>query len=278
MEETESTSTESKNEPIHKEEDRPSKHLRSERAPQLEARISKDPYDVEAWQMLLSEAQSVGTEEQVRDMFERFLEKFPTSGRHWALYVEFELRVGRTDLAEAIFARSLRDVLSVDLWRAYLAYVRQTNENTGETGRQTITKAYETALQYVGIDKDAGSIWSDYLAFIKSGEANTTYEEQQRMDALRRVYRKAIAIPLTNIESLWRDYDTFENGLNRITAKKFLAEQSPIYMTARTAMRELKQISEALNRSALPRPPRWTEKELNQASKYKCKKIILINQ
>ncbi|RKP09201.1 hypothetical protein THASP1DRAFT_14564, partial [Thamnocephalis sphaerospora] len=242
--------------------------LRSERAPQLEARIAKDAYDVEAWQMLLSEAQSAGTQEQVRDMFERFLERFPSSGRHWALYVEFELHVGRTDLAEAIFARSLRDVLSVDLWRAYLTYVRQTNETAGEAGRSTVIKAYETALQYIGVDKDAGGIWSDYVNFIKAGEASTTYEEQQRMDALRRVYRRAIAIPLTNVEALWREYDAFENGLSRVTAKKFLAEQSPIYMTARAAVRELKQMAEMLNRSSLPRPSQWTEKELNQLSAW----------
>ncbi|KAI9598686.1 hypothetical protein BDF19DRAFT_185386 [Syncephalis fuscata] len=190
-------------------------------------------------------------------------------GRHWALYVEFELRNRRTDLAEAIFARSLREVLSVDLWKSYLAYVRHNNEHGGEEGRSIVIKAYETALQYIGVDKDAGNIWNDYIAFIKAGETSSTYEEQQKMDAMRRAYRRVIAIPVTNIESLWRDYDAFENNLSRMTAKKFLAEQSPIYMTARTAARELKQMSESLQRSALPCPPRWTEKEMNQMTAWR---------
>ncbi|KAI8055765.1 hypothetical protein BDF22DRAFT_617985 [Syncephalis plumigaleata] len=249
---------------------RPSSELGTERSIQIEARLKKDPYDTEAWQMLLTEAQSVGTEEQNRDAFDRFLEQFPTSGRHWAMYVEFELGHERTDLAEAIFARSLRDVLSVDLWKSYLAYVKHNNEYNGGEGRTVVIKAYETALQYIGMDKDAGGIWSDYIAFIKAGEVNYFhYEEQQKMDATRRAYRRVIAIPVMNVEALWRDYDAFENGLSRMTAKKFLAEQSPIYMTARTAARELKQLSEPLQRTALPCPPQWSDKEMNQLAAWR---------
>ncbi|RKP25134.1 hypothetical protein SYNPS1DRAFT_16123 [Syncephalis pseudoplumigaleata] len=243
--------------------------LGTERSAQIEARLAKDAYDTEAWQMLLAEAQNVGTEEQHRDAFDRFLEQFPTSGRHWALYVEFELRHGRTDLAEAIFARSLREVLSVDLWKSYLAYVQRNNEHGGNEGRQIVLKAFETALQYIGMDKDAGGIWSDYIAFIKAGETSSTYEEQQKMDATRRAYRRVIAIPVMNVEALWRDYDAFENGLSRMTAKKFLAEQSPIYMTARTAARELKQLSEPLQRGSLPCPPRWSDKEMSQLAAWR---------
>lgn len=48
-------------------------------------------------------------------------------------------------------------------------------------------------------------------------KAATTWEEQQKMDALRKVYHRAVQIPLENVEALWRDLDGFETGLNKIT-------------------------------------------------------------
>ena len=37
------------------------------------------------------------------------------------------------------------------------------------------------------------------------------------MDALRKVYHRAVQIPLENVEALWQELEAFENGLNRIT-------------------------------------------------------------
>lgn len=38
------------------------------------------------------------------------------------------------------------------------------------------------------------------------------------MDALRKVYHRAVQIPLENVETLWSELETFETNLNRITA------------------------------------------------------------
>jgi cleavage stimulation factor subunit 3 len=38
------------------------------------------------------------------------------------------------------------------------------------------------------------------------------------MDALRKIYHRAVQIPLENVEILWSELETFENNLNRITA------------------------------------------------------------
>ena len=42
------------------------------------------------------------------------------------------------------------------------------------------------------------------------------------MDALRKVYHRAVQIPLENVETLWSELETFENNLNRITASPIL--------------------------------------------------------
>ncbi|TDL17624.1 hypothetical protein BD410DRAFT_831360 [Rickenella mellea] len=61
------------------------------------------------------------------------------------------------------------------------------------------------------------------------------------MDALRKVYHRAVQIPLENVEVLWKELDAFEMGLNKITAKKFLQDLTPSQMTARTALRDLRK-------------------------------------
>jgi energy-converting hydrogenase Eha subunit F len=55
------------------------------------------------------------------------------------------------------------------------------------------------------------------ISFIRVKKTGTTWEEQQKMDALRKVYHRAVQIPLENVEVLWKDYEAFENGLNKIT-------------------------------------------------------------
>ncbi|KAL1924490.1 uncharacterized protein VTP21DRAFT_4144 [Calcarisporiella thermophila] len=246
-----------------------------ERIEKLDARIRNDPFEFDTWSQLLTEVQSRGTVDEIRRVYERFLKQFPTSSRHWINYVEFELKNEEFERVESIFARCLKTVLSVDLWRYYINYIRRINgAEKGSTGmtpeaRTTVDKAYELVINKVGMDREAGSIWSDYLLFIKSGETQNTWEEQRKMDKLRQIYQRAICIPLNNVEVLWKEYDQFENSLNKITAKKFLAEKSSYYMTARTVLREMRIVSEGLVRGGLPRPPQWTEKEIIQLEIWK---------
>lgn len=72
-------------------------------------------------------------------------------------------------------------------------------------------------MAHVGQDKDSGDIWKEYIDFLKSGTAGSTWEAQQRMDALRGAYHRAVVIPLENVEALWRELDSFETSLNKIT-------------------------------------------------------------
>lgn len=62
------------------------------------------------------------------------------------------------------------------------------------------------------------------------------------MDQVRRVYHRALGTPLEGIETLWHQYDAYENALNRVTAKKMLSDKSSAYMAARQAAKELATI------------------------------------
>jgi len=36
------------------------------------------------------------------------------------------------------------------------------------------------------------------------------------MTNLRKIYHKVLSIPIPNIEQIWKDYDTFENTINKL--------------------------------------------------------------
>jgi len=162
--------------------------------------------------------------------------------------------------AEALFGKSLKDVLHVQLWTVYLDYIRRRNDltDTSGQGRLTVSQAYEFVLDNVGIDKDSGRIWQDYIQFIRLGPGTiggSGWQDQQKMDQLRKAYQRAICVPISNVNTLWKEYDQFEMGLNKMTGRKFLAERSPAYMTAKSANTALENITRGLRRSNLPRLP-----------------------
>jgi len=80
-------------------------------------------------------------------------------------------------------------------------------------------KAYEGAMDQIGSDKDSGDMWKDWIRVVEAEPAHNVHEEQQKMDILRKIYRRAVQIPLHNVEQLWRELDTFENKLNKLTVK-----------------------------------------------------------
>ncbi|KAI5297612.1 mRNA 3'-end-processing protein rna14, partial [Ascosphaera atra] len=162
---------------------------------------------------------------------------------------------------EQIFNRSLLNVPYVQLWGTYLDYVRRRNNLTNDTSgqaRSIITSAYVFALQKIGIDKDSAQIWVDYIQFLRTAPGiigGTTWQDQQKMDTLRKAYQRAVIVPMQALNTLWKEYDQFEMGLNKLTGRRFLQERSPAYMTARSSYTELQNITQDLVRTTLPRLP-----------------------
>ncbi|KAH8115634.1 Suf-domain-containing protein [Phellopilus nigrolimitatus] len=207
----------------------------------LRKRVEDNSYSEAAWNALLDNAEDSSDLEKIKEAYEALLEKYPNTSSAQISYLNHFLTNQATfPFAEALFARFLRTSASVDLWKFYIIYVRR-RLNVGPTTRDTVAKAYEFALQHVGQDKDSSDIWAEYIQFVKSGEASSTWEEQQKMDTLRKIYQRAVQIPLENVEMLWKDYEAFENSLNKITAKKFLQDLSPAHMQARSKLRDLRQ-------------------------------------
>ncbi|KAK4192213.1 hypothetical protein QBC35DRAFT_243635 [Podospora australis] len=230
----------------------------ADRLAQLEERIRDDPRGaLDAWLALITEQRSRGDLVKTRETYERFFEVFPQAADIWIKYLELELELNNFPEAEAIFGKSLMTNVNVNLWTKYLDYIRRRNDlnDVSGTARNVVTQAYEFVLDKVGLDKDSGRIWADYLQFLKTGPGTVggkEWQDQQKMDQMRKTYQRAICVPIANVNTLWKEYDQFEMGLNKLTGRKYLAEKSPSYMSAKSANTALENITRGLQRRTLP--------------------------
>lgn len=128
---------------------------------------------------------------------------------------------------ERLFERSITSNPHVGLWSTYINYIRRVHNVTIDEARARtiITQVYEFVLDSVGIDVNSGKIWLDYIEFVKSGPGalgGQNWQDMQKMDTLRKIYQRAIAVPMNATLEIWREYDKFELGLNKATVR-FLA-------------------------------------------------------
>lgn len=232
----------------------------------LQDKLEEDPQDISLWISLIDSLKLKDKIDEARETYEKVLEYFPLAASVWVSYIDLELAHGNFLKVETLFSKSLTTVYSVKLWQSYLEYVLRMNniQTNGDKARVTIQQTYEFVLEKIGLDRESGTIWAQHIDFVRSKETSTTWEQQQQMDSLRKIYRKAICIPLNNLESLWHGYNTFENNINKSTARKFLAEKSAIYMTARSSLKELQNITTGLSRSTTPEKRRWVRSEERQ--------------
>ncbi|XP_044722119.1 suppressor of forked protein (Suf) domain-containing protein [Hirsutella rhossiliensis] len=228
----------------------------------LEARIKEDPRgDMDAWLNLVADHKRRGRLDDLRKVYNRFAEVFPQAADIWIEWIEMELGIDNFVEAERLFGRSLMSVLNVKLWTVYLNYIRRrndlTNDATGQA-RRTVAQSYDFVIDNVGVDRDSGNIWQDYINFVKSGPGQvggTGWQDQQKMDQLRKAYQRAIAVPMLSVNNMWKEYDQFEMALNKVTGRKFIQERSPGYMSAKSANIALDNMMRHLKRNNLPRLP-----------------------
>ncbi|KAJ7439159.1 hypothetical protein B0H11DRAFT_1623685, partial [Mycena galericulata] len=202
----------------------------------LMARLKESPHDPESWKRLIDVAETRGDILQIREAYDALLKQYPNAPSAQTAYLRhFTDNPAMFQDAEELLNKFLRHSPSVELWKSYLLYVRRVNSGPGT--RDTMRKAFDFALTHIGQDRDSGSVWAEYIQFLDAAETNTTWEAQQKMDAIRKVYCAAVQIPLDNVEQLWTQYEAFEMALSKITAKKLMSDLSPAHMQARTVLR-----------------------------------------
>ena len=136
------------------------------------------------------------------------------------------------DQVEKLFKRCLNTVLNIDLWKTYLAYIRETKDKQ-QNYREKMSKAYEFALDRIGLDLQCYSIWNDYITFLRNFEVQGTFAENQRISQVRKVYQRGVVTPMSNVEGLWKDYNTYEQGTNVLIAKKMIDDKNKEFINGR---------------------------------------------
>jgi len=129
--------------------------------------------------------------QKARKTYEKLVEKFPTCGRYWKIYIEHEMKSKMFDQVEKLFKRCLTSVLNLDLWKTYLTYVRETKEKQ-QNYREKMDKAYEFALDNIGLDLQSYQIWNDYITFMRNFEVQGSFAENQRITKVRKIYQRGV--------------------------------------------------------------------------------------
>uniref|UniRef100_A0A6I8S1X9 Cleavage stimulation factor subunit 3 n=1 Tax=Xenopus tropicalis TaxID=8364 RepID=A0A6I8S1X9_XENTR len=229
-----------------------------EKVKKAEKKLEDNPYDLDAWSILIREAQNQPID-KARKTYERLVAQFPSSGRFWKLYIEAEVKAKNDDKVEKLFQRCLMKVLHIDLWKCCVSYVRETKGKL-PSYKEKMAQAYDFALDKIGMEIMSYQIWVDYINFLKGVEAVGSYAENQRITAVRRVYQRGCVNPMINIEQLWRDYNKYEEGINIHLAKKMIEDRSRDYMNAR-------RVAKVCNAPSVP--PQNTPQEAQQVEMWK---------
>jgi cleavage stimulation factor subunit 3 len=209
--------------------------------------------------MLIKDAQNKNIDD-VEPFYEELVKIFPTCGRFWRAFIEHEMRSKRFDKVSKLFQRCLEEVLSIDLYKCYLSYVREVKANEPDL----IYKAYRFTLDKVGVDPNAIGIYNDYIQFLKDRDVDGSYLDSQRITAVRKAYQEGVLNPMFHIDTLWKDYIAFEQSINPIIAEKMVQDRSRDHMNARRVAKEWEVVIRGLNRSWPAVPPTFSPDELRQ--------------
>ncbi|XP_074613166.1 cleavage stimulation factor subunit 3-like isoform X2 [Acropora palmata] len=240
---------------------------KTERGIKAETRLQNHPYDTESWGVLIREAQSTPLETS-RVLCEKLVRRFPNAGRYWRLYIEQEIKNNNYEQVEKLFQKCLIKVLNIDLWKCYLSYVRDTKCSLPNF-RDKMLQAYEFALEKVGVDFNSYQIWIDFVNFLKTGEAVGSYAENRKIITIRKVYQRAVVTPMLNLEALWREYNSFEQSVNKALAKKLIDDKTREYMNARRVAKEYEAITRGLVRGNPSVPINGSSEENKQLQIWK---------
>lgn len=231
----------------------------SDRAAKAISRIQSKTYDTDSWSMLIKEATSKNIED-VEPFYEELVKTYPSCGRFWRAYIEHEMRAKCYDKVSKLFQRCLEEVLSIDIYKCYLSFVREVKANEPDL----VYKAYRYTLDKVGIDPNAIGIYNDYIQFLKDRDVDGSYLDSQRITAVRKAYQEGVLNPMFHIDTLWKEYIAFEQSINTIIAEKMVQDRSRDHMNARRVAKEWEVTIRGLNRSWPATPPSFSSDESRQ--------------
>lgn len=171
----------------------------------LNADVLSSPDDYEAWQKLVAGAEALegglnrnSSPQSIaaaRDIYDRFLAKFPLFFGYWKKYADLEFAIAGTEAAEMVYERGVASIgISVDLWANYCAFKVETNHD-----QDMIRELFERGAASVGLDFLAHPFWDKYIEFEERFEAQ---------DKVFAILTRVIGIPMHQYARYFEKYRT----------------------------------------------------------------------
>jgi len=103
--------------------------------------VNDDPDNFEVWEKLVRTGESLegginrNSSSQaitaVRNVYDRFLGKFPLFFGYWKKYADLEFSIAGTEAAEMVYERGVASITnSVDLWTNYCSFKTETSHDS----------------------------------------------------------------------------------------------------------------------------------------------------
>lgn len=230
----------------------------------LRTRWEADPWDTDAAQALATEAASALSYNDASTVLQLLEERYPTSARVWRLRADAAQRAGEpAEVVKEVYEEAVKGCsVSVELWRDYLRW----SEKAGGGG-VGVGEIFERAVGVCGVDLGSDKLWGDYIGWIRRADLS----ESGRRDSLRKVYQRAVRMPMHELDGFWAQYRHFEetSNSNKELGRGLIAEAQPKYVAARAEFRSRRIRREGLALTAWGVPPRGRPKEASQATQWR---------
>ncbi|KAK5082710.1 hypothetical protein LTR05_006590 [Lithohypha guttulata] len=169
------------------------------------AEVEDDPDNYEVWEKLVKAGESLegginrNSSSQaitsVRNVYDRFLAKFPLFFGYWKKYADLEFSIAGTEAAELIYERGVSSITnSVDLWTNYCSFKTETSHEP-----EIIRELFERAATCVGLDFLAHIFWDKYIEF---------EERMEQHDRIFAILNRISAIPMHQYARYFEKYRT----------------------------------------------------------------------
>ena len=211
-------------------------------------------YDTDAWEHLLAKAFTLPIA-HARPLYERFLSLYPSSSRYWRQYIVHEQSTHHYAEVEALFTRCLLPNLSLPLFQSYIDYVKLVKQGSDDAA-DALERAYEFSLQHIQLDLHSPSLFLSYLSFLATLPAPTPMDETVKMQKQRKVFQRAVVVPGHGVEDVWREWDRFEHGINKVLAASLLSgDWNARHLQAKAVGKERKRRMRGIKLDLLSTPP-----------------------
>ncbi|OBT67582.1 hypothetical protein VE03_03851 [Pseudogymnoascus sp. 23342-1-I1] len=215
----------------------------------LNNEVLEDTDNFENWEKLVRAAESLegglnrNSSPQaittVRDVYDRFLLKFPLLFGYWKKYADLEFLIAGTEAAEMVFERGVASITnSVDLWTDYCSFKVETSHVPDVT-----RELFERGASCVGLDFLAHPFWDKYLEFEDRWEAH---------DKIFAILSRVVHIPM-------HQYARYFEKFRQLAHTRPVSELLPADVLARYSEEIM---SEASNYPSAPKGELEVEREL----------------